>query len=156
MSYSPLEINSHGLAIIKECEGLRTTAYKCPAGVWTIGYGHTHGVKDGETITAAEAERLLKSDVKTFERILNDHARESGVRLNENEFSALVSFTYNLGVTALINSTLWTHLKNGSHDKAAAEFPKWVKAGGRRLTGLMKRRQKERELFESPSDVTNF
>ena len=86
-----MKTSPKGIALIKEFEGLRLKAYKCPGGVWTIGYGHTAGVKSGMVITEAQAEEYLKADLIVFERYLNG----LGLALNQNQFDALVSFIYN-------------------------------------------------------------
>lgn len=138
------KINQAGLDLIKQFEGLRLEAYVCPAGVLTIGYGTTSGVKKGDRITAEQAEALLRKDVEKFEKAVNAAVT---VPLNGNQFSALVSFTYNLGAGALQKSTLLKLLNQGNYDAAAQEFLKWNKAGGKVLTGLVRRREAERTLF---------
>ena len=135
-------------ALIKEFEQLRLVAYLCPAGVWTIGWGHTKGVMPGHKIFADQAERFFQEDIAEF---------DAGVAslfftapLEQHHFDALVSFAYNVGLKALENSTLCKLVREGNIDGAAAEFEKWV-SGGRprkKLSGLVKRRKKERALFE--------
>jgi GH24 family phage-related lysozyme (muramidase) len=137
-------INAAGLALIKEFEGLRLTAYQDSVGVWTIGWGTTSGVTEGMTITEAQAEEFLKQDLIYFE---DEVSRLVKVAIDDNEFSALVSFAYNLGSDALANSTLLKLLNRGNHVAAAAEFEKWDKAGGAVLSGLERRRKAERSLF---------
>lgn len=138
-----------GIELIKEFEGCRLTAYKCPAGVWTIGYGHT-GAVDGKpvsagmTITAAKATQLLKSDLAKFEAAVNSYVTAP---ITQNMFDALVSFAYNCGAGALKGSTLLKKLNAKDYEGAAAEFPKWNKAGGKVLNGLVRRRERERKLF---------
>lgn len=141
-----LKTGKKGLELIKEFEGCRLTAYKCPANVWTIGYGHTKGVKQGQKITQSEAEELLKNDLKTYESYVNKYVK---VSLNQNQFDALVSFTYNCGGGSLKNSLLLTKLNKGDYSGAANEFPRWNKAGGRVLAGLIRRRKAEKDLFLS-------
>lgn len=98
-----MQTSDKGIALIKGFEGLRLKAYKCSAGVWTIGYGHTKGVKEGQTITEAEAETLLREDLRTFEVGVSSLVT---VFLHQCQFDALVSFAFNLGVGAIKGSTL--------------------------------------------------
>lgn len=135
-----------GLDIVKEAEGLRLSAYLCPAGIPTIGYGHTKGVKLGDTCTKEQAEEWLEND---FFMAKNDVRAVVKVPLRENQLDALASFVFNLGVRKLIQSTLLKKLNAGDYSGAAAEFDKWVFAGKVKLNGLVKRRAKERKLFES-------
>ena len=138
-----------GIELIKEFEGCRLTAYKCPAGVWTIGYGHTgtvdgKAIASGMTITAAKATELLRKDLATFEAAVNSYVTAP---ITQNMFDALVSFSFNCGAGALKGSTLLKKLNAKDYNEAAAEFPKWNKAGGTVLNGLVRRRERERQLF---------
>lgn len=136
-----------GLSIIRDCEGLRTTSYRCPAGIPTIGYGHTGPeVKDGQTITKEEADRLLRDDVKVAERAIK---RLVKVQLTQGQFDALVSFTFNLGAGNLQSSTLLKKLNASDYAGAAEQFLVWNKAAGKVLPGLVKRRERERQCFLS-------
>ena len=135
-----------GLDIVKEAEGLRLSAYLCPAGIPTIGYGHTKGVKLGDTCTREQAEGWLEND---FFMAKQDVKAVVRVPLRENQLDALASFVFNLGVRKLIQSTLLKKLNAGDYSGAAAEFDKWVFAGKVKLNGLVKRRASERQLFES-------
>ena len=135
-----------GLDIVKEAEGLRLSAYLCPAGIPTIGYGHTKGVKLGDTCTKEQAEKWLENDFFTAKQDVKAVVK---VPLKENQLDALASFVFNLGVRKLIQSTLLKKLNAGDYNGAAAEFDKWVFAGKVKLNGLVKRRAKERQLFES-------
>ena len=146
------QINSSGLRLIKSFEGLRLKAYQDVVGVWTIGYGSTRGVKSGMVITEAEAERLLREDVHRFEQAVNSAVK---VPINDNQFSALVSFSYNVGAEALRISTLLKLLNQRDYSGAANQFPRWNKAGGRVLAGLTRRRNAERALFLG-QDFTKF
>lgn len=125
-------------------------AYRDAVGVWTIGYGHTGLVhKDGtvfpgRTVTEQEAEDLLKHDLTTFTETVS---RLIEVDLNSDQFGALVSFAFNLGGGNLRKSTLRKKLNHGDYDGAAGEFPKWCKAGGKKLLGLYRRRKAEQRLF---------
>ena len=141
-----MHTSQKGLDLIKSFEGLRLSAYKCPAEVWTIGYGTTAGVKMGDMITKERAEELLREDVKRFEGYVD---RLVKVPLTQGQFDALVSFTYNLGPGALEKSTLLDQLNRGDYDSAAEQFGRWVFAGGRKLEGLAKRRAAEKALFLS-------
>lgn len=142
-----MKINQKGLDLIKSFEGLELKAYKCPADVLTIGYGHTGSdVKEGQVITQQQAEDLLKKDVEKFEKGVLSLVK---VKINENEFSALVSFAYNLGLGNLKQSTLLNSLNKLQRESAANEFLRWNKAGGKVLAGLTRRREAEKALFLS-------
>ena len=140
-----MHISETGLALIRQFEGLRLSAYRCPAGIATIGYGSTAGVQMGQTITAARAEELLRDDVRQFEAAVS---RLVKVPLNQGQHDALVSFAFNLGAKALEQSTLLRLLNAGDYSGAAAQFDRWVYASGKKLSGLVKRRAAERALFE--------
>lgn len=140
-----MHISEAGLALIRQSEGLRLRAYLCPAGIPTIGYGSTAGVKLGQTITAERAEELLREDVRQFEAAVS---RLVKVPLTQGQFDALVSFAFNLGARSLEQSTLLRLLNVGDYSGAAAQFDRWVYASGKRLSGLVKRRAAERALFE--------
>lgn len=140
------KMNAAGMRILKECEGLYLNSYKCPAGVWTIGYGCTKGIRPGMTISEAEAEEMLRKELTEFEkgveRIL------SHIPLNENQFSALVSLTYNCGMEPITEGmTIRRKLEARDYRGAAEGFLLWNKGGGRVLPGLVKRREMERKLF---------
>jgi lysozyme len=133
-----------GIQLIKEWEGWRDKAYLCPAGKWTIGYGHTKTAKRGMVISKENGEKLLREDLQVYENAVN---RLVTVPLNQNQFDALVSFTYNVGRGAFSQSTLLRYLNNGHYDAAANQFTKWVNGGGKELPGLVARRETERTLF---------
>ena len=138
-----------GINLIKGFEGKRLTAYDDGVGVWTIGYGtikYPNGVrvKKGDTCTDAQAESYLKNDLVKFESAIN---RLVEVPLNQNQFDALASFTYNLGETNLSKSTLLKKLNAKDYLGAADQFLVWNRAGGKVLTGLVRRREAERNLF---------
>lgn len=146
-----MQISNNGIALIKQFEGCRLTAYQDSVGVWTIGYGWTQPVdgkpiRAGMTIKQDTAERLLKTGLVSYE---NDVARLVKVGLSQGQFDALVSFTYNLGARSLSTSTLLQKLNAGDYAGAADEFLRWNKAGGKVLTGLTHRREAERALFLS-------
>ena len=140
-----MDISQNGINLIKRFEGCRLTAYKCPANVWTIGYGHTGSdVKQGLTITQEQAEKLLKSDLVVH---CNNVSKLVKVPLNQNQFDALVSFEYNLGYGNLSRSTLLALINQKKFKEASEEFKKWKYAGVKVLAGLVKRREAEKELF---------
>lgn len=141
-----MNISDKGLALIKQFEGLRLTAYKCPAGIPTIGYGSTGpDVNMGMTITEEDAEDLLRKDVGRFERGVTALVGDT----TQGRFDALCSFAFNVGLGALQSSTLLKKHKAGQYDAAALQFSRWNKAGGRVLAGLTKRRAAEAELYQS-------
>ena len=139
-----MKTSKKGIELIKKYEGLKLKAYKCPAGVWTIGYGHTKNVKQGDTITEKQAEILLIYDLNDFENCIKKNVR---IPLSQNQFDALVSFCFNVGCGNFLKSTLLKKLNEGKIAEAAKEFLKWNKADGKELAGLTKRRQEEMELF---------
>lgn len=129
---------------IIDFEGCKLTAYKCPAGVWTIGVGHTKGVKQGQKITEAQAISLLKGDLLPCEKYVND----LGVCKTQGQFDALVDFCFNLGTAALGRSTLLKFIRQGKAEQyIRGEFAKWVKSGGKTLAGLVKRRAWEADRY---------
>ena len=141
-----MKTSPKGIALIKEFEGLRLKAYKCPGGVWTIGYGHTTGVKPGMVISEAQAEEDLKADLIAFERYLN----VLGLALNQNQFDALVSFIYNVGTGNFSSSTLLRKVRANPQDNSIMdEFLRWVYSKGRVLPGLQRRRLAEMKLYFS-------
>ena len=141
-----MNISKKGIDLIKRYEGCRLKAYKCPAGVWTIGYGHTNNVRPDDIITQDDAEELLKRDLKVHE---DNVKRVVKIALTQNQSDALVSFEYNVGYGAFANSTLLKLLNAGNYNGASKQFERWVYAGDRVLEGLVKRRKAERELFLS-------
>ena len=142
-----MKTNQSGLNLIKSFEGLRLQAYKCPAGVWTIGYGHTGRVVPGQIIDPKTAEQLLILDVERFEVGVEQLV---DVPLNSNQFSALVSFAFNVGTGALAKSTLLRYLNKAKYYEAALQFSRWTRGGGVILPGLVRRREAEKNLFLKP------
>lgn len=136
----------NGKDLIKEFEGCKLKAYLCPAGVWTIGYGHTYGVTAGKTITQQQAEILLNNDYADFERKVENLLK---VDITDNQLGALTSFAFNLGLGNLQKSTLLKLVNASKFTEAAEEFIKWNKANGKVLDGLTRRREAERKLFLS-------
>lgn len=137
-----LKTGQAGVNLIKDFEKCRLEAYKCPAGVWTIGYGHTAGVKPGDKITQAQADAYLAADLEKYEAKVNKY---DTYHWNQNEFDALVSFSYNIGSIDQLTA-------NGTRTKAkiASAMLLYNKANGRALAGLTRRRQKENALFLTP------
>lgn len=141
-------ISRNGIELIKRFEGCKLTAYKCPAGVLTIGYGHTgDDVTEGLTISQEDANDLLFDDVLCFENGVNNLVK--GLDLSQGMFDALVCFAYNVGLDNLKKSTLLKLLKDGKVLEASEEFVKWNKSNGKVLDGLTKRRAAEADLFLS-------
>jgi len=139
-----LSISGEGVALIKSFEGCHLTAYYCPAGVLTIGWGHTGpDVYKGQTITQARADELLKSDLARFEGAVNSYTT---VKINQCMFDALVSFTYNCGIDAYKNSTLLRLLNLSDYEGAAGQFSRWVNGANGPLPGLVRRREAEEKL----------
>ncbi|MGR2678743.1 lysozyme [Chromobacterium haemolyticum] len=140
-----MKTSANGIKLIQQFEGLRLKAYQDAVGVWTIGYGHTGpDVTPGLVITQAQADALLARDLSRFE---SGVTRLVQVPLNQNQFDALVCFSFNLGLGALQGSTLLRLLNAGDYAGAAAQFPRWNKAGGKVLPGLTRRRVAEQALF---------
>jgi lysozyme len=142
-------MSAAGLATVKEFEGLRLKAYKCPASVWTIGYGHTTAagapiVTPELVITKDEAEEVLARDMEQYEEGVRKYVK---VDLTQGQFDALVDFAYNAGVGALAKSTLLKRVNAEKFDEVPAEFMKWTKGGGKELPGLVRRRRAEVKLW---------
>lgn len=139
-----MKTSQKGIELIKKHEGLRLAAYLCPAGVPTIGYGHTKGVRLGQVITEAEAEKLLIQDLKTAEDEINRHL----LPLKQHQFDSLTSFVFNVGVGSFRKSTLLKRLKmDVNHPDIVNQFNRWVYGGGKILKGLVKRRREEANLY---------
>ncbi|WP_208435320.1 lysozyme [Bartonella phoceensis] len=151
------KISKEGLALIKQWEGLRLSAYKDAIGVWTIGYGHTNNagkpfVHKGMVITEEQAEEFLCQDLQKFENAVEQMVQ---VPLTDQQFAALVSFCYNIGTAAFCNSTLLKKLNNGEYEAVPSELQKWTKAGGKRLQGLVHRRAAETGLWAKGAYVSS-
>ena len=149
-----MKLSQRGLDLIKNFEGLRLVAYKpIPSEkYWTIGYGHyAPEVKEGPKITVEEAENLLRQDMAKFEGYVNDYCQY--LHLNQNQFDALVSFTYNCGYGNLQELTKYKTLNK---EAIANRLLLYTHAGGKELAGLVKRRKMEKELFEAPMDIKLF
>lgn len=144
-----MKTSQYGFELVKQFEGLRLKAYKCPAGVWTIGYGHTSSagvptVTPGMVISKENAEEILKRDMVQYE----DGVRKLvTIGITQGQFDALVSFAYNVGVWRLGQSTLLKKVNAGNFDNVPAEFMKWTRGGGKELAGLVRRRRAEVKLW---------
>ena len=144
-----MKTSSAGLRIIKEFEGFRAEAYKpIPSDPWTIGYGFTKGVKQGDTITRAEAEIRLRRELVEYERGVE---RATKGHATQPQFDALVSFAFNVGVAGMARSTVIKRHNEGDHQAAARAFGLWNRAGGRELPGLTRRRAAESALYLTPT-----
>ena len=139
-----MKIGNKGLEMIKHFEGLELNAYKCAAGVWTIGYGHTKGVQEGMVISEETANEMLVEELKEYENYINTLVT---VELNQNQFDAMVSWVYNLCSSNLQARTLLKVLNAGNYEGVPEQIMRWNKAGGRVLEGLTRRRQAEADLF---------
>ena len=140
--------------LLKKFEGCKLKAYRCPAGILTIGYGHTSAagdpdVHDGMTITQDEAESILKNDLVKYEQPVANMVK---VPLEQNQFDVLVDFAYNAGVGALKSSTLLKRVNAGDFDAVPDELMKWTKGGGKVLPGLVRRRQAESAWWNAHHD----
>lgn len=135
-----------GRDLVKSFEGLKLKAYKDIVGVWTIGWGHTDGVYEGLDIDLEEAEDLLTEDLGKVERAIQILVK---VPVNQNQYDALASFIFNVGVRAFRNSTLRRYLNEGDYWGAGDQFKRWNKAGGRAVAGLTRRREAEAKLFNT-------
>lgn len=141
-----MEISEKGIDLIKEFEGLELVSYLCPAKVWTIGYGHIKGVEEGMEWTEEQAEEALREELLGFCKYVEEYVK---VPLNQNQFDALVSWTYNLGPTNLKQSTMLKVLNEGNYDEVPEQIKRWNKARGQVLNGLVRRREAEAEMFVS-------
>jgi len=144
-----MNISKEGIALIKNFEGCELTAYKCAAGVWTIGYGHTKDVKENDVITKEEADALLEKELEEYTSYVNNAVTQP---LNQNQIDSMVSWTYNLGPSNLKSSTALKLLNLAEYEGVPAQLKRWNKAtvnGERKvLDGLVRRREAEALMFE--------
>jgi GH24 family phage-related lysozyme (muramidase) len=133
-----------GRELIKEFEGCRQVAYQDSVGVWTIGYGHTKDVYEGQLSIKKTCDRFLEEDLEEFEGYVDSYVK---VPLTQNQFDALVAWTFNLGPGNLSESTMLRKLNEGDYDAVPDEMRRWNKAGGEVLNGLVRRRDAEANLF---------
>ena len=142
---SNMQISQEGLALIKKFEGCELEAYLCPAGVWTIGYGHTKDVKEGDKINKDEADYLLQEEMIEYESYINDMV---DVDLNQSQYDSMCAWVYNLGPSNLGSSTMLRVLNEGKYDEVPQQMKRWNKANGEVLDGLIRRREAEALLFQ--------
>ena len=140
-----MHISAEGMALIKKFEGCELESYRCSADVSAIGFGHTKGVSDGDSCTQEEADQMLTDDLEEFEGYVDKLVT---VDLKQNEFDALVAWTFNLGPTNLKSSTMLQVLNEGKKSEVPAQMKRWNKAGGNILNGLIRRREAEALLFQ--------
>lgn len=140
-----MKISQEGIALIKKFEGCELNAYQCSANVWTIGYGHTKEVTENNECSMEEAEEILVADLEEFEEWVE---KLVSVEMAQNEFDALVAFTFNLGPTNLRTSTLLERLNDRKFEDVPAEMKRWNRAGGVVVDGLVRRREAEALLFK--------
>ena len=141
-----MKISENGLELIKKFEGCETTAYQDSVGVWTIGFGHTKGVEEGQTCSIEDAESMLANEMDEYEGYINNMVK---VDLQQHEFDSLVAWVYNLGPTNLSESTMLKVLNGGQFDRVPDEMNRWTRAGGEILEGLVRRRQAESLMFQN-------
>lgn len=141
-----MQTSKNGIKFIRDHEGCVLTAYQDGGGVWTIGVGHTRGVKAGQVITKAQADAFLADDIAPVETCINQSV---AVSLNQNQFDALASFIFNVGETAFKKSTLLKKLNTGDYRGAADQFTRWVYDNNVFVQGLYNRRVDEKALFLS-------
>ena len=143
---TPMLYSSAGLHLTEQFEGCKLIAYQDVKGVWTIGYGHTAGVREGDTCSQIQAEIWLQQDISWAATVVNRYVT---VNLDQGQFDALVDFVFNAGSGNFSESTMLKLINAGHLDQAAAEFEKWDKAGGLVVAGLLRRRKAEEGEFES-------
>lgn len=141
-------LSSRGLAFIAGFEGFRSAAYKDVGGIWTIGYGHTGGVRAGDRVTRAQALELLRADVAVAEKAVRQLVT---VAINQNRFDALVSFTFNVGTGAFSRSNLLRKLNAGDYLGVPKELMRWDKVNSEPVAGLTRRREAEADLWLEPA-----
>ena len=143
---SKMKISEDGLELIKKFEGCETSAYQDSVGVWTIGFGHTKDVEEGQTCSIEDAESMLADEMDEYEGYINNMVK---VDLQQHEFDSLVAWVYNLGPTNLGESTMLKVLNGGQFDRVPDEMNRWTRAGGEILEGLVRRRQAESLMFQN-------
>ena len=140
-----MNISQEVISLIKKFEGCELEAYQCAAGVWTIGYGSTKDVKEGDTLTQKEADNLLLHEMQEYEGYIKELVK---VPLKQNQFDALVSWVFNLGPANLKASTMLKFLNAGDYHLIPSQIKRWNKASGKVLEGLIRRREAEALMFE--------
>ncbi len=139
-----MKTSAKGILLIHEFEGFRSTAYRDPVGIWTIGYGFTQGVRSGDTITRQDADKRLQDELFTYEAGV---IKATEGKCTQDQFDALVSFAWNVGVAGMSGSSVIKAHNRGDYEEAALKFHLWNKAGGKVLTGLTRRRVAESEVY---------
>ena len=139
-----MKVSQECIDLIKFFEGFESKAYLCPASVWTIGYGRTKNVQEGDMVNELQAERDLLEELEEFGKQVQNTVK---IDLKQNEFDALTSWTYNLGVGNLQSSTLLKKLNSGDKNSVPSEMVRWNKAAGKVLAGLTRRREAEAKLW---------
>ena len=139
-----MKVSQECIDLVKFFEGFKSKAYLCPAGVWTIGYGRTKNVKEGDMVNELQAERDLLEELEEFGEQVLSVVR---VSIKQHQFDALASWTYNLGVGNLQSSTLLKKLNSGDKNSVPSEMVRWNKAAGKVLAGLTRRREAEAKLW---------
>lgn len=147
-----MKTSDRGLALIEEFEGFRAQAYRDPVGIWTIGYGFTRGVEQGDQITREEADRRLRAELSSYEAAVY---RATGGNVTQAQFDALVSFAWNVGKDGMAGSSVIKAHNRGDYQSAARAFGLWNKAGGKVWPGLTRRRAAEAALYlsDAPADM---
>tara|TARA_R110001583_G_scaffold7810_1_gene38253 strand:+ start:2641 stop:3084 length:444 start_codon:yes stop_codon:yes gene_type:complete len=140
-----MKISLEGLGLIKKFEGCELEAYKCAAGVWTIGYGSTKGVEEGDSLTQEDADKLLRHEMDEYEGYIKDMVK---IDLKQNEFDSLVSWVFNLGPANLKASTMLKVINDNKLEEVPSQMKRWNKANGKVLEGLIRRREAEALLFQ--------
>ena len=141
-----MHASPYALLIIRQFEGLRLTAYRCPSGIWAIGYGHTCNVHKGDTITPSQADEYLLQDIQPIEAYLNN--LRPSPNLTQNQFDALTSLIFNIGISAFSRSTLLKLIRQNPNDPTiTAQFLRWIHSDGKVLPGLQRRRTEEAKLY---------
>ena len=142
-------LSQNGINLIKSFEGLELQSYLDTGGVWTIGYGHTAGVTQGQTITEQQAEQYLYSDLQNIISKLNTFINSNKIVFNQNKFDACISLIFNIGWGAFYNSTLASYLKQKDYVAAGNQFTRWVYDNGQFIQSLYNRRLSEKNLYFS-------
>lgn len=145
-----MKISQKGIEFIEKLEGVRFEAYKDSGGIWTIGAGHTGGVKEGDVATPEQVDQWLEEDLHGAETAINAYVKSP---LNQNQFDALVSLVFNIGAGNFHNSTVLRLLNLHDYLGAGNAFLMWNKVNGKEITGLTSRRYAERTLFQTPVEV---
>lgn len=139
-----MKISKQGIEVIKKWEGCKLKAYKCSADVWTIGYGYTQNVDSRMTITESGAIELLKHDLTSFEKQVNNLL----IRFNQNQFDAVCSLVFNIGIGRFLKSRLWEKMQKNSDDLSISfEWVEWIRVKGKRKRGLLLRRLDELQIY---------